>query len=241
MKRFISFVATGLLAAGMAHADTGGATTGVLNSRGDLDLNGSFVYAVTMNAAAAGVALNDATFTSGLYGATSGFNINFEYYYANWHPTTGDGSDSELNAVMRAIGANANGNTNGGIENPLTFSMGGLVIGQTYKVQMLFGENCCNRGFDIKQDGQLIADDFSPYALSGGYAAGSAFLSNTFTATSSTVSFALGGFAPNPDNNPILNAVTLEAVTAVPEPETYAMFLAGLAALGFMARRRRNV
>jgi hypothetical protein len=28
-------------------------------------------------------------------------------------------------------------------------------------------------------------------------------------------------------------------VTAVPEPETYAMFVAGLGALGFMARRRR--
>ena len=29
-------------------------------------------------------------------------------------------------------------------------------------------------------------------------------------------------------------------VAAVPEPETYAMFLAGLGALGFMARRRRQ-
>jgi hypothetical protein len=29
-------------------------------------------------------------------------------------------------------------------------------------------------------------------------------------------------------------------VTAVPEPETYAMFVAGLGALGFMARRRRQ-
>jgi len=29
------------------------------------------------------------------------------------------------------------------------------------------------------------------------------------------------------------------SVAAVPEPETYAMFLAGLGALGFMARRRR--
>lgn len=30
------------------------------------------------------------------------------------------------------------------------------------------------------------------------------------------------------------------SVAAVPEPETYAMFLAGLGALGFMARRRRQ-
>lgn len=31
----------------------------------------------------------------------------------------------------------------------------------------------------------------------------------------------------------------VQAPTAVPEPETYAMFLAGLGALGFMSRRRR--
>lgn len=32
----------------------------------------------------------------------------------------------------------------------------------------------------------------------------------------------------------------LQTVTAVPEPETYAMMLAGLGALGFLARRRRR-
>ena len=30
------------------------------------------------------------------------------------------------------------------------------------------------------------------------------------------------------------------SITPVPEPETYAMMLAGLGALGFLARRRRN-
>jgi hypothetical protein len=36
------------------------------------------------------------------------------------------------------------------------------------------------------------------------------------------------------------DGVTVTAVTAVPEPGTYAMLLAGLASLGFIARRRRG-
>jgi hypothetical protein len=35
-------------------------------------------------------------------------------------------------------------------------------------------------------------------------------------------------------------AVKVESITAVPEPETYAMLLAGLGAMGFVARRRQS-
>jgi len=37
------------------------------------------------------------------------------------------------------------------------------------------------------------------------------------------------------------NLVSTNMVAAVPEPETYAMFLAGLGAMGFVARRRQKL
>ena len=44
-------------------------------------------------------------------------------------------------------------------------------------------------------------------------------------------------------NDPRIDAFEVAnfSVTAVPEPETYALMLAGFAALGFMGRRRRQV
>ncbi len=44
------------------------------------------------------------------------------------------------------------------------------------------------------------------------------------------------GFYPTIDN---VSVTSITAVTAVPEPESYAMLLAGLGAIGFMSRRRQ--
>lgn len=48
---------------------------------------------------------------------------------------------------------------------------------------------------------------------------------------------AVGGVATGPSGGIYNGAIS---VTAVPEPETLAMMLAGLGALGFLARRRQN-
>jgi hypothetical protein len=62
-------------------------------------------------------------------------------------------------------------------------------------------------------------------------------MSLSFTPTA-TGSYGFSFYNHGGDNQgAILDQVT---ITAVPEPETYAMLLAGLAAVGFAARRRRN-
>ena len=42
------------------------------------------------------------------------------------------------------------------------------------------------------------------------------------------------------DNLQVASSLEIAAVTQVPEPESYAMFMAGLALMGFIARRRKN-
>ena len=54
--------------------------------------------------------------------------------------------------------------------------------------------------------------------------------------TTMALEASIGNFSGGPESFLVYN---LAAVNAVPEPETYALLLAGLGALGFVARRRK--
>lgn len=60
---------------------------------------------------------------------------------------------------------------------------------------------------------------------------------NTVTLSAGSYYYSVFGFAPSVAAYSINSAAT---AVPVPEPETYAMLLAGLGVVGFVARRRRN-
>ena len=62
-----------------------------------------------------------------------------------------------------------------------------------------------------------------------------------YTGTEDAPTFRLGTFAMTEYDGNGTYTLTITNVTAVPEPESYAMLLAGMGALGFVAARRRKV
>lgn len=213
-----------------------GTFTGSASGQG-LDLQGNFQYALTMNSAATGLQVGDATFTSPF--ATAGAALTHQFWTSVPLPTyTGSAADLKLGQVMQQQVWSTAGAT-----PEVTLTLGNLVAGQTYRVQLLFAESCCSRAFDIYQDGALMVDDFSASALVGiGNTFESAVFSNEFVAASNAVFFRFGGTAAGfTDNNPILNAATLESLDVlqveVPEPAPFGMLAAGLATIGFMRRK----
>jgi len=62
-----------------------------------------------------------------------------------------------------------------------------------------------------------------------------------YTGAEDAPTFKLGAFALTDVDGPGTYTLTITNVSAVPEPESYAMLLAGIGALGFVAARRRKV
>jgi hypothetical protein len=130
-------------------------------------------------------------------------------------------------------------------------TISGLVAGNTYTIS--FVEAAANRSdvvykgllnWGVSLGGQTLQS--TAVAIPGAFSA-SSWISNSLTFTATAASEVLQflaqssvGVAPEPilllDNVSITNAT----VAAVPEPGTYALMLAGLGALGFIAKRRKQ-
>jgi hypothetical protein len=174
-----------------------------------LDLEGHFLYALDIGTAGAAGQAGDAHFTPD---TVPGVTINAGAEIAEWYAAEyGDSpSDAVLEFVMRSIRHTPS----------LTVTLERLSPGTPYKLQLLFAESCCHRGFDVWVDGRLIADDFAPYVVQGGInnTAQGAVIAHSFLASKPTLEIRLGGTpVATPeytDHNPILNGLTLEALPA---------------------------
>lgn len=219
-----------LLAAPFAHAQitTVGTFTGGDVGEG-LDLDGVFPYAVNARGPAAG-AVRDAVFTDD---SAPGVTLSAPNEILNWtNPNFGaTTNDDNLERVMQSIRWAA-------FPAQVTVSLANLQPGQAYRLQLLFGEQCCARAFDVFVEGTEIVNEFAPFITQGGTnttAQGNgAVVTHFFVAGDATLNIALGGSnTAQIDDNPILQGLTLELVPpppvqVVPTSSTWSQLLLGL-------------
>ena len=174
-----------------------------------LDLDGKFIYAFSVGTENAAGQVRNANFTGE---TVEGVSITqATAVIQGWYnPDYGDTANDDV--LEQAISSIRHGG--GGIR----IALSNLVAGTAYKLQLLFGEQCCARGMDVFVDGRQIADEFAPFVTMGGIAhpRQSAVITYPFFATKSTVIIQTAGATVTTpqytDRNPIINAVTLEEV-----------------------------
>ncbi|MCS7304631.1 MAG: PEP-CTERM sorting domain-containing protein, partial [Thermoguttaceae bacterium] len=208
-----------------------------------LDFQGAIIYAVNIGGPG-GLRIGDAYFTADT--ATPGLRINAENHAPNWSsPNYGSSpNDDVLETLMQSArwtetSTNPVGRYSRG--EAVSLELAGLVPGQEYVLQLLFGNTGTGRGFDVVINDTLVLDNFSPAAYGASDSVG-VVVTHRFEATSSLLSIVLDGYpmsvqSPFSLPHPVLFALTLEAV---PEPSSWALLAIGLLSLAAMVRWKRR-
>lgn len=168
-----------------------------------LDFQGTFVHAVNVRGPG-GMTVGDATFTDDTGVVTA------ENEILNWiSPVYGPSADdAALATVMQSIRWTATGN---GGQETLDANLPGLVPGNAYKVQMLFGETTVTRHFGVDVEGSPVLRDFQSAAMGGGNGNLGVVLSHQFIAGDDTLNVVLNGaVVGGGDLNPLLQGITVE-------------------------------
>ena len=180
-------------------------------------------------------AANATGFTNGSFetGDTTGWTFSADPYGLNPFGTTyGSGMDGLWWAWMA------------GLEAPrfMEQTLTGLTAGAAYSVNFIMASEFVDSDKVIVTADGLGAQTFTAPPYPGGNDFWTIWVPKSygFTAagTSATIRFSTFGLDPNAQFDVGIDKVELAG--AVPEPETYALMLAGLGALGWVARRRRT-
>lgn len=173
----------------------------LIRSADDLDLSGTLIYAV--NVGGQPITVGDVPFSSE---DVPGVSVQAQHRMDSWYSMPNLGSspaDVALSKVFNSIGFSVAG-------QPITMTLGQLIPGHRYKLQLLFMERCCIRGFRLSVNGADLGL-VSTLAAQGSVIDGSAgsALVHEFLSSSDSVTITLGGNA-GPDSQPILCGFTLE-------------------------------
>ena len=190
-----------------------GFAQGNFTSISDLDFSGTFLNAI--NIAGTATTIGDVTFQDGrASNNTSNANESFQHEIQNWNSR--NYGNTGLNNIMKGI------RWSGGTGHSPYVQFTNATAGQKYKIQALFKEQNYNRYFDVYVDGTKIVDDFRPLDAGSTSVNRGRYLTYQFEAASTNVMFRLsgrtaensGGRLHGNDVNPILNAISIEAVDA---------------------------
>src|SRR5436309_3221520 len=124
-----------------------------------LDLDGNFVYALSLGAdTSQSVKVRDATFLGIVDAEVPGATVVAGHTILNWYTidygVTPDDDNLEL-ATSSIRWSDANNAAN----PQVIVTLENLEVGAQYKLQLMFGEQCCNRGFDVVLNSSLIVKD----------------------------------------------------------------------------------
>lgn len=182
-----------------------------------LDLDGDFPYALALGGGdGANVKVRDANFQALIESEVPGATLVAGNTIANWYKVNYGDTENDINLAAATASIRWSAFSNPTTPD-VTLTLENLEVGAQYQIQMLFGEECCDRGFDVFQDGSLIVKDFNPGKVHGGIGnrKQEALITRIHFAKDSKLTLRLDGRTASTtfgDRNPIFNAVTIEKV-----------------------------